>query len=243
MASGLLLERRGPRTLRVMNATHRLRSIVPVFALALAALLPGTLRAEPYVGDVRAEQLTVERGGNIVAGVSGHIGVHDTLVLSRDDQNGDRQQVDLYAAPTAGFALEVDYKLSDHFAVGVESLFLWVEHEDDGDRRLVINPHLRGRVAIPATSWLAFEATLALGMSWWEEDQDDTGNRPLDAIAASRLGFGMRFAIGSSIALSELLALNASLGYATALTPADEDDGLDARFGTILFGLGVRLGL
>jgi len=209
--------------------------IAPIIVLAALAvwLTPTVAQAEDAAA--QAEQVVPERDGAFVVGASFNVGIADQFELGRENDDGEREETEVAASPTLGFTLAVDYKLSDYIGVGLEALLTWVIPEEADERRLFSHPHARIRFIFPVTDGWAVEAGLAAGAAIWSEGAEPDDNE----LDESRIGFSMRIGFGLVWALADLFALQAGVGYATSITPGDE---VTARYGTVLFDVGGRLG-
>lgn len=126
----------------------------------------------------------------------------------------------------------VEKKLGDVVGFGGEVMFVWMKTEAQKERRLVLSPHLRARMAFPIVDKVTFDAFLAGGLTLWT-GVDDTDGGTND----TRLGWSMRFGFGGSYAINDAVSAYGHLGWFVTTTYGDD---ITAQMNTVPLCIGLR---
>ncbi len=144
--------------------------------------------------------------------------------------------------PLLGITPVLEKGLGDVFFIGGEYMFVWISPDEDdetaeryteGERRLVMSPHLRVRMSFPVVKKITFDGMLAIGPSIWTS-QDDV---PDSAGGGTRFGWSIRFAFGGGYKFNDKVAAFANLGYYRNTSFGDD---VDLTFTSIPLTLGLR---
>jgi len=214
------------------------------FLLGLAALFLSAGSSVAVADEVAARTVAHEESGSFLISATFDVGIADEIVLSQEDDDGNRQAATVHASPTLGITPTVGFKLNDYLEVGAELVLAWMVPEDGTSRRLLISPHARARVAFPVYPKVTIDMMLAVGASFWGEADEEEDARELNEFRDSRAGWGLRIAFGGGYAFTDWLTVMGSIGYFTSQAFGEDGDGddLTARFGTVQFSAGFRVG-
>ncbi len=187
---------------------HRLALAAPALAVLLLA------------GPAAAES-------TFVGGVEGMLGFPGSFDFDTDidTREGDTDT-------SFGLVPWVEKKLGDVVGFGGEMMFVWMKPEGAKERRLVLSPHLRARMAFPIIDKVTFDAFLSGGLTMWTPVDDSNGGTD-----DFRLGWSMRFGFGGSYAINEAVSAYGHLGWYTTTSYGDD---VTANMHTVPLCVGLR---
>lgn len=139
------------------------------------------------------------------------------------------------ASPTLGVTPAFEWKLSKYFALGAESMFVWIKSVKARHPRFVWNPHLRGRILFDVKNIFTVDVTLALGLTLWPENDSEDKLDP--EIGGTRVGWSLRAAFGLTYPFKKRFAFFGNLGY---MASTSYGNGISATHDTMLLSLGIR---
>ena len=162
-----------------------------------------------------------------VGGVEGMLGFPGSFDFNSEN-------ITLEGDTNASFGLVpwIEQKLGDVVGFGGEVMFVWMQPEGAKERRMVLSPHLRARMAFPIIDKVTFDAFIAGGLSMWMPVDDGAGGTD-----DFRLGWSMRFGFGGSYAINETVSAYGHLGWYTTTTFGDD---ITANMHTVPLCVGLR---
>ncbi|MCA9558296.1 MAG: hypothetical protein KC583_06985 [Myxococcales bacterium] len=202
----------------------------PALSTALAAALLTTLLAAPALAE-----------STFVGGIEGMLGFpggysndgsaeSTTDVVRTNIQEGDLDT-------SFGLVPWVEQKLGDVVGFGGEVMFVWMGADHEKERRLVLSPHLRVRMAFPIIDKVTFDAFLAGGPSIWSATDGTTNRSQVNDTDGWRFGWSLRFGFGGSYAINDSVSVYSHLGWYTTTTYGDD---ITANRQTVPLCVGLR---